>query len=177
VPAEVQLTADSRGKLRLGGAETQWEFNLSHSGSYVLVALAWGRDVGVDVETIKPDFPVDVATRFFAPDELTQLNSLPTHERARAFYALWTCKEAVLKAHGMGLSIPLSSFSVTAFSSPSPSLVRWADDLKPELTWRLWSLALDAAHLGALAVRHDPTEATVRLFYCDNLPTEPLGEH
>ena len=72
-------------------------FNLSHSHEMALVAVARGREVGVDVEKLRP-LPrfADIAERFFPPTEL------PPADEAD-FYRRWTRIEAVLKACGVGL--------------------------------------------------------------------------
>ncbi|MDE8731479.1 4'-phosphopantetheinyl transferase superfamily protein, partial [Desulfovibrio desulfuricans] len=46
------------------------------------------------------------------PQEQKDLLSLPPGELQAAFYRCWTRKEAEIKAVGMGLSMPLQSFSV-----------------------------------------------------------------
>lgn len=169
-PDQVELVADREGKLHLGQDGDRWEFNLSHSGRYVLVAVAWARPVGVDVEQRRPDFPEEIAARCLAPEELADLHSVPAPGRMEVFYALWTRKEAVLKARGLGLGFPLQDFSVSSLPGRPPRLQRWSDEREPGLTWRLWSLELDAGHAAALAVRHDPDEPTLRLSCRDGLP-------
>lgn len=84
------------------------QFNLSHSGTLTALALARDVEVGVDVE--RPRRARDVlplAQRFFAPAETAVLARLPAPAREAAFYALWTCKEAVLKALGRGIAFGL----------------------------------------------------------------------
>ena len=72
-------------------------FNLSHSHEMALVAVALGRDVGVDIEKLRPmpEF-ADVAERFFPPSE-------PPPSDEIDFFRRWTRVEAVLKARGVGL--------------------------------------------------------------------------
>jgi 4'-phosphopantetheinyl transferase len=69
--------------------------------------------VGIDVEEIKPiDF--DIAKRFFSSNEHRQFLQQPEDKKLAFFYDIWTMKEAVIKAEGKGLSIPLDSFTVLA---------------------------------------------------------------
>ena len=80
------------------------EFNLAHSENILALAVAFSRDVGVDVEVV--DFNVDVlgvAEANFAPEELNWLHALPSRECVLAFYRLWTRKEAIAKATGQGI--------------------------------------------------------------------------
>jgi 4'-phosphopantetheinyl transferase len=67
--------------------------------------------VGVDVERVRP-FDMDLAERFFTPQENAFLRSAPEAERQLRFFDLWTLKESFLKAVGCGLAAPLNSFSV-----------------------------------------------------------------
>lgn len=86
-------------------------FSLAHTSGLVAVAVARDRAVGVDAEDSgrRVDRAV-VARRFFAPFEAASLEALPTEELQRErFFALWTLKEAYLKARGLGLSLPLDS--------------------------------------------------------------------
>lgn len=87
-------------------------FNLSHTGGYVVCAVA-RMAVGVDVEqeTRRADF-AEVSQRFFAPGECEYLRGLPPELRRGAFFRIWTRKEAYIKADGRGLAVPLESFNV-----------------------------------------------------------------
>lgn len=99
------LTGSERGKLN---------FNLSHAGGYALVGFTPGQPIGVDLEAEDPSIEIERLTeRFFSPAESRQVLALPTADRVAAFFRTWTRKEAFLKAHGAGLNLPLSQFSVT----------------------------------------------------------------
>ncbi len=89
-------------------------FNLSHSHGMAIYALALGWEVGVDVEHMKrlPDWE-HIAVSVFSPREQEALRSLPAHERQRAFYVCWARKEALIKATGHGLHMPLDQFDVS----------------------------------------------------------------
>ena len=85
-------------------------FNISHSGNYVVCAVA-DREVGVDIER-RGTVRLAVARRFFHPDELADLERLSGKERDIRFFDYWSAKEAFLKYVGTGLARPLSSFRV-----------------------------------------------------------------
>lgn len=86
-------------------------FNLSHSGGWV-VMISGGHDlVGIDVEQTNP-IDLQIADRFFAPQEHRYLISQPAKMQIETFYRLWTLKESYIKAVGKGLSIPLDSFAI-----------------------------------------------------------------
>jgi len=75
------------------------------------VAVAGGSDVGIDIERMRhiPD-AVELATGLFSQREIDAIRSWPESSRSRAFLAMWTRKEAVVKAVGAGLSLRLDSF-------------------------------------------------------------------
>ncbi|MBL0513453.1 4'-phosphopantetheinyl transferase family protein [Aeromonas media] len=85
-----------------------WQFNLSHSGDWLVLALCQQGPLGVDVEMGLRRRPVlPLAQRFYAPEEYQWLLALPSREQASAFYRLWSRKEAVLKAQGAGIAAGL----------------------------------------------------------------------
>jgi 4'-phosphopantetheinyl transferase len=89
-------------------------FNLSHSGDWVVAALA-SAPVGIDVERIKPN-KLKIARRFFTDNEFDSIMEKPEEHRLDHFFELWTMKESYLKAVGKGLTQSLSSFSVISKS-------------------------------------------------------------
>jgi 4'-phosphopantetheinyl transferase len=103
VAAPLEFAVGPQGKPYLANAP-HLRFNTAHSGDVVLIAVAFGVEVGVDVERLRP-LPdcVSVAQRFFAPDEFALFLEVPTAEREREFFERWTRTEAVLKARGVGL--------------------------------------------------------------------------
>ena len=89
-------------------------FNLAHSGGLAVYAIAQRREVGIDVEEIRPLFARErIAEQFFSQPEIAELRALPVQRQPMAFFNCWTRKEAYLKARGDGLQIPLDSFSVS----------------------------------------------------------------
>lgn len=101
-------------------------FSLSHSGGVALLAVAREGRLGVDVERLRPVLDVDeIARRMFSPAECQALAAEPDAERCPAFLRVWTCKEAVVKALGGGLSIALDGFTVCHRANQPPALVGW----------------------------------------------------
>jgi 4'-phosphopantetheinyl transferase len=81
------------------------DFNISHSGAYIVCAMAEEGKIGVDIEEIK-SIPVSDFTDQFSEKELN--NILTSEDILQSFYTIWTQKEAFLKAIGTGLSTPLN---------------------------------------------------------------------
>lgn len=99
------------------------QFNLAHSGDHALIAIASGREVGVDIERVmQQDDHERIARRFFSPLELASFLEYPDTQRAVAFFRHWVRKEAYLKARGFGLTrheqgfdVPLTEAKVSVF--------------------------------------------------------------
>lgn len=83
------------------------DFNISHSNGLVACAIGENSKVGIDVEWIKEIELADFVSQF-TMEEWEQIES----NGYVRFYNLWTRKEAVIKADGAGLSLPINEFSV-----------------------------------------------------------------
>lgn len=162
-PAEVRLRQGPRGKPALERQEDPGglRFNLSHSDGLALYAVTRGREVGVDVERVRPDVEWErLAERFYSPAEVTALKSLalsrhpeaPALACARAFYSAWTRKEAYLKAKGEGLAASLDSFTVSLAPGEPPRLLDVEGDPGETSRWSLRELLPAPGFVGALAV-------------------------
>lgn len=149
-PAYLDLRTASHGKPWLPGGP---RFNLSHSGGWAALAVTQAPlDLGLDIEAFRPVEP-GVAHRFFAPGENTSLAALPSRDWAAGFFRCWTRKEAVVKAVGDGLSIPLNAFDVTLAPGDAAEVTRMDPDLGAARDWRLTHLDLGPTFVGAIATR------------------------
>ena len=129
-------------------------FNLSHSGSMALYAITQNMEIGVDIERIHSDFEYEeIAQRFFSVNEVAILRTIPTEKKFEAFYNFWTRKEAYIKAHGKGLSLPLDSFDVSFAPWESPMLLIAEDEPQERSLWTLLDLKPGLGYMGALAVK------------------------
>lgn len=107
-PTAVELHRGEHGKPALADPVATLRFNLSHSGGIALIALARGREVGVDVERIKPRRSLlHLARRALGPAAAEEIRATAPAERLDAFHRAWTRHEAVAKCHGTGLRAPL----------------------------------------------------------------------
>jgi len=111
-PQDIVFQKNQYGKLFLDRRYHQENigFNLTHSQGIVAGAFILENDIGIDVEKIDRNIS-DIAKRFFSPEEKAYINShYPSKNNLS--YQIWTLKEAYIKAKGVGLSLPLESFSV-----------------------------------------------------------------
>jgi 4'-phosphopantetheinyl transferase len=152
-PEQIRFTANVFGKPRLetDPSGPDLRFNLSHSDELVLIGFALGRELGVDVERLRPEFATDeIAERFFSRGEVAALRALPREARQEAFFRCWTRKEAYLKARGDGLSFPLEQLEVSM--GDSPAVLHAANDPHVSSRWEMWDLAMAPGYAAAVVV-------------------------
>ncbi len=128
-------------------------FNVSHSNGIALYAITRGREVGVDVERLRPDLEDEhIARRFFSSREIVALRAVPANIRLEAFFNCWTRKEAYIKARGEGLTLPLDRFDVSLAPGEPAALLSINGDRQEASRWLLQSLAPGPGYVAALAV-------------------------
>ncbi len=127
-------------------------FNVSHSGEMALVAFCADVELGIDVELVRDIADTEsIVRKFFCAEEVAQWMELPAHLRRKAFYDCWTRKEAVVKALGGGLFVPLDAFQVS-FSPTEAPRVRFRHDADVT-AWSLYDVSPASDYSGALAIR------------------------
>lgn len=89
----------------------QFNFNISHSGDFVVVAID-DKPIGIDIEEIKHIDYKEISERFFSVNEFNYIVNENSDIGLYNFYEIWTLKESYIKCCGKGLSIPLKSFSI-----------------------------------------------------------------
>lgn len=104
---EYNLTKYGKPVINLG---FPFSFNISHSGDWVICIID-DQDVGVDIEKIEK-IDLDIAKRFYSPNEYEDLMLQPESQRNRYFFDLWTLKESYIKCIGRGLNYSLNSFTI-----------------------------------------------------------------
>jgi len=105
--ADVRIGLKKNGKPYLPDYP-QIHFNLAHSENMVLAVFA-DTEVGCDIEYTK-EADLELAKRFFCPEEYAFIAGLDGEERDSVFFQLWTLKESFLKVTGMGMELPLNAF-------------------------------------------------------------------
>lgn len=154
-PSRVQFSYGSYGKPAL--AETSGpsalRFNLSHSHFLALYAVTNQREIGVDIEHLRPMPEAEqIAKRFFSARENAMFRALTPSQKDEAFFNCWTRKEAYLKAIGSGLAEPLEQIEVTLAPGEPARLLSIPGATHTAERWFLQHLTPASSYVGALAV-------------------------
>jgi 4'-phosphopantetheinyl transferase len=148
-PADIGITRSATGKPALA-TKTGLHFNLSHSGPHTLIALARDGRVGVDVQVVRHDARcLDLARRFFHPQEYQRLQGVPAAELPSAFFDLWTLKEAWHKGTGAGIAGGLDRMIDADADPPRIAASPHHSDAD---TWQLRRLSIAKDTRAAIAV-------------------------
>jgi 4'-phosphopantetheinyl transferase len=146
-PAELRLTHGIHGKPALLGGSSL-HFNFTHAGERAALAVAWAREVGIDLEPVAPALDVSpLLAVACSQTEAARLAALPPVARPEAFLTCWTLKEAYLKGIGAGLSRDPRTVEVELLPDGHAKLA----DLLAEIEEPRWSLRLLDAGCGWVA--------------------------
>ena len=118
LPDEWRFEYGTKGKPRLCAElrdQTGLEFNLSHSGDYLLLGVMKAGceniELGVDIEHARTSTDIyPILNHYFSPQEVITLLNLPRDRQRQRFFDLWALKESYIKATGQGLAKSLKSF-------------------------------------------------------------------
>lgn len=151
-PDEVSLYTNPEGKLENGDNEPG--FNLSHSGDQIAYVFGKQKNLGIDIEQVKPlEDLMEIAERFFSPFEKSTIHKLSGDNQLETFYHIWTQKEAFVKAIGTGLSENLRDFNV----SPQRERPGWLINSQDARIkhWRIWTFKFARNFRGAICFPSD----------------------
>ena len=158
-PDQVEFCYGAHGKPYLAGNldDSALRFNLAHSHELVVYAFACGRDIGVDLEYIRPIPNFErISANFFSARENAALNSLPAEQRQEAFFNCWTRKEAYIKALGDGLAHPLDQFDVSLIPGEPVRLLSVEQAPEEVSRWRFQAFTPTPGYAAAVVVEgHD----------------------
>jgi phosphopantetheine--protein transferase-like protein len=137
-PSELGFRYSAYGKpaLAAGFDGVGVRFNISHSHEMALLAVTCHREIGVDIEYLGREIRgEEIAEHFFSTHERASLRALPAAAKHEAFFNCWTRKEAYIKAHGEGLSLPLDQFDVSLAPGEPAALLATRSDPREALRW------------------------------------------
>lgn len=104
--------------------EGDFSFNISHSKSYILLAYSKENvSIGVDIEYVNEKLDVKDFENILTKGEQELINK--SEKPIESFYNIWTCKEAVIKADGRGLNLPLKEIDLTSDKYIKVGLKKW----------------------------------------------------
>ncbi|HEY8609573.1 MAG TPA: 4'-phosphopantetheinyl transferase superfamily protein [Noviherbaspirillum sp.] len=123
--------------------------NISHAGNQLWVAVASSSRVGIDVASASAGQEYRDIAAGFHPDEVAALRRAT--DGRLATMRCWNRKEAVSKATGLGLSLPLRDYAVDCGVTPSHWL-RLPPPRTARSDWTTVDLPVGDGYVGALAV-------------------------
>lgn len=158
-PAALVFTYGPQGKPALPDGPS---FNLSHAGDLACLAIHPDMTLGADIEAFR-QVEDGIAARFFSPAEHATLQAMSEDAKEPGFFRCWTRKEAVIKALGGGLSIPLDAFDVT-LDGHAAELTRLDPTYGSARDWALAPFQVGPQMMGCVAAQTggNPITLTVK---------------
>ena len=154
VPARsLEFVADKRGKPHLSGPLGTLAFSMSHGGAAAAVAVASATMIGIDIESCDRHIRQEALLAVMAEQEQVDVAALAKADRGRQIMRLWTAREAMMKALGLGLAMPRSAITF-ALSDAGPVIAAVDASLGPARDWHLVVRNVSGARILACIVKH-----------------------
>jgi 4'-phosphopantetheinyl transferase len=159
---ELHFEYGAHGKPFLAEPEySSLRFNVSHSLDVALIAVAYEREVGVDIEHVHTDIAVkEIAKTVLSGPEKHALSRFVDESKRTACLQLWTRKEAYVKADGRGMSLPLKHVDVSVPADRVAVLNNATGKSKVSMRWMLETLAVGPDYVAALAAEGQDWQLT-----------------
>jgi len=158
-PEQLNIKKTDHGKPYLADTP-ELVFNLSHSESIMVIAVAWNCQLGVDIECCKSRGSLaGLVDKCFAEEEIAYWNNLPEDQKVTEFYRFWTRKEAFVKATGRGIGLGLNRCVINPENQSG--FLRVPADYGQASTWHAMNIDLGQGVCSALVT--DKKIAGVRL--------------
>jgi 4'-phosphopantetheinyl transferase len=160
-PCRLQFCYGKYGKpkldVRFGNGTVH--FNLSHSHGVALYAFARDSEIGVDIECMSDISEMEhVVETTYSIKEKEVFRSLPENQKREAFFHYWTCKEAIIKALGYGLSRPVDKYEVPLLPGEPVKMLKIEGDSREASRWSIQAMKLAPNYTGAFAVKSEVYE-------------------
>lgn len=152
-PSEISFGVVAMGKPTLSHPnDIGLTFNTTHSGNLVIIAVTANRDVGVDVEKVRPvPRALKVAKRVYSAEEYEMLTKLPEDKLERAFLSIWVKREGTAKARGDSVWRGLASWKNGEIENSSA-----------RHDWRVEYLDLGPEFVGVVVAKGDDWRVEMR---------------
>jgi 4'-phosphopantetheinyl transferase len=164
-PEAIEFQYGMHGKPALAPhcADLDLRFNVSHAHDVAVYAFAREREIGVDVEFVRPMLDAeDIAAHFFSRRENEAYRGLHPSERLAGFFNCWTRKEAFVKALGNGLDYPLDRFDVSLAPGEPAQILRVEGASGSACGWTLHAFTPRFGVVGAIVVQARSAEPDSR---------------
>jgi len=126
-------------------------FSVSHTQGLIVLGVAKGRSLGVDVENFTTrNVSIDIANHYFAPQEAAALRKVSRQQQQYRFFEYWTLKESYIKARSLGVALPLDKFSFYFADDHSVDLGIDSELRDDSSSWQLWQFRPTSQHLLAV---------------------------
>ena len=153
-PQDWRFESNAQGKPRIANPEAlgaDLSFNLSHTQGLVVLAVAAGLALGVDVEHMGSGTSrMEVAAACFSATENADLQGLVGAAQEQRFFQYWTLKESYIKARGLGLDIPLQQVSFQLQPPHGVNLSLHSSLRDAAARWAFWQFQPTAQHMVSL---------------------------
>jgi len=164
-PAELRFKYNPNGRPSVVAPDTarDFHFNISHSAGLAQLACGNSPLIGVDIEQLRTIEDADaIVARFCSDQERAQWQDIAAEDRELAFFDLWTRKEAVIKALGLGLSMELNRFTVS-LNPDDPRLLNWTEHEHQKNRWDLYAIRPAPGFRASLAIGSEPESAEYQI--------------
>ncbi|WP_186646022.1 4'-phosphopantetheinyl transferase family protein [Fluviispira vulneris] len=130
------------------------KFNISHAGKWIALAFSLEHEVGVDIEEYKNDFDIDGSAKLvFSPKEYNTWKALPQIEKCASFFHVWSAKEAIIKALGLGFYYPPENLTVSIDPKKVCEVIEDKNSQYPVMDWALEQFFIDANYSAVFATK------------------------
>ena len=161
-PQDWRFVEDAYGRPQIVNedpAARRISFNISHTGSLVVLGVTCERALGVDTEDVHArDAELGIADHYFAADEVAQLRATPPELQQARFFEYWTLKESYIKARGLGLSLPLEQFAFD-LSQPRGVRIGFQPPIDDPARWIFWLWRARGDHYVAICAERAGRQA------------------
>jgi 4'-phosphopantetheinyl transferase len=170
----VKINRKQRGKPVLDASvhDSEIHFSMAKSEDRLLIGFSTSSHIGVDLEPVgrRAHDALGVAQRYFSPAEAEALAAMPAADIDAAFLRVWACKEAVVKASGLGIANQFARFTVDTDLNHPARVVEFEGE--PARDWMLTLVRPESHFLGAVAIRGEVTAIRAYRLLAAELPVD-----